>query len=99
VLLDVVRYVGGTANRGITYGGKGRPLGVWCDANFAACRDTRHSTTGWVVTMYRGAVSWSSKKQATTVASTMDAEYQARGAAAREGMSLRKALEEMALLL
>jgi hypothetical protein len=98
VLLDVVRYVGRTESRGITYGGKGHPLGFWCDANFAACRDTRRSTTGWVVTMYGGAVSWSSKKQATAAASTMDAEYQACGAAAREGMSLRKALGEMALL-
>jgi hypothetical protein len=98
VLLDVVRYVGGTASRGITYGGKGHPLGFWCDANFAACRVTRRSTTGWMVTMYGGAVSWSSKKQATAAASTMDAEYQACGAAAREGMSLRKALGEMALL-
>jgi hypothetical protein len=98
VLLDLVRYVGGTASRGITFGGKRQPLGFWCDANFAACKDTRRSTTGWVVTMYGGAVSWSSKKQATTAASTMDAEYQACGAAAREGMSLRKALREMAFL-
>jgi hypothetical protein len=73
-------------------------VGFWCDANFPACKDTWRSTTGWVVTMYGGAVSWSSKKQATTAASTMDAEYQACGAAAREGMSLRKALGEMALL-
>jgi hypothetical protein len=36
VLLDVVRYVGGTISRGITYEGKGHPLGFWCDANFAA---------------------------------------------------------------
>jgi hypothetical protein len=56
VLLDIVRYVGGTASRGIMYGGKGQPLGFWCDANFAACKDTRRSTTGWVVTMYGGAV-------------------------------------------
>jgi hypothetical protein len=82
----------------LTCGGKGHPLGFWCDANFAARRDTLRSTTGWVVTMYGGAVSWSSKKQATAAASTMDAEYQACGAAAREGMSLRKALGEMALL-
>jgi hypothetical protein len=75
VLLDVERYVGETASRGITYGGKGHPLGFWCDANFAACRDTRRSTTGWVVTMYGEAVSWSSKKQATAAASTLDAEY------------------------
>jgi hypothetical protein len=76
-LVDIVRYVGSTAARGITYGGKQKPLGFWCDANFAACQDTRRSTTGWVVTMYGGSVSWSSKKQATTAASTKEAEYQA----------------------
>jgi hypothetical protein len=96
--LDVVRYVGCTAGRGITYGRTAAPLEMWCDANFAACLDTRRSTTGWVVTMYGGAVSWSSKKQATTAASTMEAEYQACGAMAREGLSLLKALVELALL-
>ena len=65
---DVVRYVGHTAGRGITYGRSVAPLEMWCDANFAACLDTRRSTTGWVVTMYGGAVSWSSKKEATTAA-------------------------------
>jgi hypothetical protein len=48
--------------------------------------------------MYGGAVSWSRKKQPTTAASSMDAEYQACGAAAREGLSLIKALGEMGLL-
>jgi hypothetical protein len=48
--------------------------------------------------MYGGAVLWSSKKQSTTAASTMDAEYQACGSAAREGLSLIKALGEMGLL-
>jgi hypothetical protein len=67
---------------------KRQPIEFWCDANLSACRDTRRSTTGWVVTMYGGAVSWLSKKQATTTASTIDAEYQACGAAAWEGMSL-----------
>jgi hypothetical protein len=98
VLLDVARYVRGITSHGITHGGNRQSLGFWCDANFAACKDTRRSTTGWVVIMYGGAVSWSSKKQATTAASTMDAEYQACEAAAREGMSLRKALGETALL-
>jgi hypothetical protein len=97
-MLDVVRYVGSTAGRGLTYGGSDKPLGFWCDANFAACQDTRRSTTGWVVVMYGGAVSWVSKKQPTAAASTMDAEYQACGAAAREGLSLDKALGELALL-
>ena len=97
-LLDVVRYVGSTAERGITYGTSRVPIGIWCDANFAACKDTRRSTTGWAVVMYGAAVSWSSKKQPTTAASTMDAEYQACGSAAREALSLIKQLEELALL-
>lgn len=97
-LLDVVRYVGSTASRGITYGHSGCPVQLFCDANFASCQDTRRSTTGWCATMYGGAVSWQSKKQATTAASTMDAEYQACGAAAREALSLRKGLKELSVL-
>ena len=95
-LLDVTRYVGSTAGRGITFGGVQRPVTVWCDSNFAACMDTRRSTTGWVVTMYGGAVSWQSKKQATTATSTMEAEYQACGSVAREALSLTKGLGELA---
>jgi hypothetical protein len=87
-----------TAGRGLTLGGSDTPVGFWCNANFAACQDTRRSTTGWVVVMYGRAVSWASKKQPTAAASTMDAEYQARGAAARGGLSLGKALGEIALL-
>jgi hypothetical protein len=97
-MLDVVRYVGGTSGRGLPFGGSEQSLWVCCDANFAACHDTRRSTTGWGATMYGGAVSWSSKKQHTAAAPMMDAEYQACGAAAREGLSRIKALGEMGLL-
>jgi hypothetical protein len=97
-LLDVVKYVWCTASRGITFGHKRPPLEVWCDANFAACQDTRRSTTGWVVVMYGGAVAWASKKQPTTAASTMEAEYQACGAVAREGLSLLKMSRDLAQL-
>lgn len=97
-MLNLIRYMGGTAERGITYGRTRVPVKSWCDSNFASCLDTRRSITGWGVTMYGGAVSWSSKKQPTTAASTMEAEYQACGAVAREGISLRKAFDELALL-
>jgi hypothetical protein len=100
VMLDVVRCVGGTSGRGISFRGSEQPLGVWCDANFSARNDTRRSTTGWMAMMYGGAVScsWSSEKQPTAAASTMDAEYQACRAAVGEGLSLNKALSEMGLL-
>ena len=38
-MLDVVRYVGATATRGITYGLLATPCEFWCDAIFAACKE------------------------------------------------------------
>jgi hypothetical protein len=70
-LLNVVRYVGSAAGQGLICGGSDEPVGSWCDASFAACLGTRRSTTGWVVVVYGGAVSWASK-QPTAAASTMD---------------------------
>jgi hypothetical protein len=97
-MLNIIRYVGSTADRGITYGGSDVPVQVWCDANFAACLDTRRSTTGVAIVCFGGAVSWESRKQPTAAASTMDAEYQACGAAARETLSIRKLLHEVSVL-
>jgi hypothetical protein len=70
-LLDVIRYVASTADRGITYGQSETPIEIWCGANFAACPDTRRSVTGWLVVCFGGAVAWESCKQPTTAASTM----------------------------
>jgi hypothetical protein len=58
-MMDVLRYVGSTAERGITYGQSSVPVSIWCDANFAGCPDTRHSVSGWVpvVVCLGGAVS------------------------------------------
>jgi hypothetical protein len=98
-LLDVVGYVACTADRGITYGQSDTPIEIWCDANFAACPDTRHSVTGWVVACFGGAIAWESCMQRTTAASAMDAEYQACGTATREALSLRKLLKEFCIAL
>jgi hypothetical protein len=90
--------MGSTAGRSLTFGGTDKPVGFWCDANFAAYQDTKRSIAGWVVVMHGGAVSWASKKQPTAAASTMDVEHQACGAEVQEGLLLGKALGEMALL-
>jgi hypothetical protein len=97
-MLNVIRYVGCTSNRGITYGHTGVPVEMWCNANFAACLDTRRSVSGWGVVCFGGAVSWESCKQPTAAASTMDVEYQTCGAAARDALSFRKLLREFELL-
>ena len=97
-MLDIIRYVGSTPERGITFGRSDTAIEVWCDANYAACPNTRRSVTGWTVICYGGAISWESCKQPTTAASTMDAEYQACGAVTREVLSLRKLLREYSVL-
>jgi hypothetical protein len=97
-MLNVTRYVGCTSNRGITYGHTGVPMEMWFDAKFAACLDTRRSVSGWVVVCFGGAASWERCKQPTAAASTMDAEYQACGAAAREALSFPKFVREFVLL-
>jgi Reverse transcriptase (RNA-dependent DNA polymerase)/gag-polypeptide of LTR copia-type/Integrase core domain/GAG-pre-integrase domain len=94
-LLDVARYVVATHDWGITYGHSAVPIESWVDASFANCLDTRRSITGYVNTVYGGAVSWSSKKQPTVALSTQEAEYQAMGQAAREVMHLRKLYPEL----
>jgi hypothetical protein len=59
-MLDVMRYVGAIAARGITYGTSNDAVSCWCDSNFATCLDNRQSTTGYVATTYGGAITWSS---------------------------------------
>jgi len=95
----VLRYVAGSIDTGITYGGGGNGAsdGVYgyCDADYAGDLDTRRSTTGYVFLINGGAVSWASKRQATVAASTTEAEYIAAAAAAKEALWLRTLLREL----
>ncbi|GKD13097.1 retrovirus-related pol polyprotein from transposon TNT 1-94, partial [Tanacetum coccineum] len=50
-------------------------LTVYADANHAGCQDTRRSTPGSAQFLRDKLVSWSSKKQKSTVISTTKAEY------------------------
>eukprot|EP00965_Chrysotila_dentata_P143374 4737374-Pleurochrysis_carterae.AAC.1 len=46
----------------------------------------RHSTTGWVFTYGKAAISWSSKKQARVALSSCEAEIVAASEAAKEAV-------------
>ena len=94
----VLRYLAGTPDHGITFGGSGNPQLVgYCDADYAGDIDTRRSTTGYVFTLNGGAISWQSKRQPTVAASTTEAEYMAAAAAVKEALSLRKLLSDFGL--
>ncbi|GAQ93583.1 putative retrotransposon protein [Klebsormidium nitens] len=88
--LGVVRYLAGTAEAGVTFGGSDELLEVFCDADFAGDVDSRRSTTGYVFLMYGGAVSWSSRLQPTVAVSTVEAEFMSAAQAVKEALWFRK---------
>jgi hypothetical protein len=90
----VLRYVKGTAAYGITYS-RGEPLFGYADADWASDRDNRRSTTGYVFMLHGGAVSWKSRLQPTTAASSVEAEYMSASSATREAMFLRKLIADL----
>jgi hypothetical protein len=95
----VLRYLVGTVNVGITYGGANSPglaagLQVHCDADFAADTTASKSTSGYIISINGGAVAWGSKLQGTAAFSTCEAEYQACSTVTKEVLWLRHMLPD-----
>lgn len=62
---EVVRYLAGTADYGLVFGGQRVEEGLfgYSDADFAGCVETRWSTSGVVFLLHGAAVRWASKFQ------------------------------------
>src|SRR5207248_6191367 len=96
-LKRILRYLSGTKEYGIVYGGDTFVLTGWTDSDWAGDLDDSRSTAGYVFLLAGGAVSWASRKQPSVALSTTEAEYMAQKNAATEGIWLRGLLEELAL--
>jgi hypothetical protein len=59
--MGIVRYLVGTADYGLTFGGSRKTLVGYCDVDYAGDLDSRRSTIGYVFLMFAGVVSWSSR--------------------------------------
>ncbi|KAJ9506960.1 hypothetical protein QJQ45_016556, partial [Haematococcus lacustris] len=92
----VLRYLRGTARQGLVFRGScsGELVG-FCDSDYASCKQSRRSTTGYVFILSGATVSVRSKLQTTVATSTTEAEYQAAADATREALFLRKLLHEL----
>jgi len=58
----------------------------YSDANYALCRDTRRSVSGYVFLLNGCAISWLSKKQNSVSTSTTESEYMALATTARQAL-------------
>lgn len=91
----IMRYVAGTVEYGIWYSKKSEcKLIGYTDSDWGGCVNDRKSTSGNVFCIGSGAVSWSSKKQATTALSTSEAEYVAATTSACQAVWLRRLLAD-----
>ena len=71
-----LRYLQGTKGLMLTYR-RSDTLEVvgYSDAEWAGCRDTKKSTSGYIYTLAGGAISWKSSKMSVVASSTMYAEF------------------------
>ena len=75
-LMHIMGYIKNTVDYGITYyQDSDLSPTTFVDADYGGCKDTCQSTSGYVFTMAGGAVTWSSKWQATVALSMVEAEY------------------------
>jgi hypothetical protein len=96
----VLRYLAGTKNHGLCFGGSESNLNEivgYSDADYGGDIETRRSTSGSIFKLNGGPVTWSSKKQPIVVLSTMESEYIAASDTGREAKWLRLLLSELGL--
>ena len=78
-----MRYVKHTANFGLLYTSSGKsPADPWTlsasvDSDWASCKDTRRSRTGWLVWLNNDLICFGSKLQPAVARSSAEAEYMA----------------------
>eukprot|EP00253_Pinus_taeda_P020565 PITA_20565 len=96
-------YLRDTSDYGLCY--QGRPgldkvldIHGFVDADWAGDLDQRRSTSGYVLNLFRGAVSWMSKKQFVVALSTTEVEYMAATHASKEVVWLQRLCSSMGLV-
>lgn len=93
---NVLRYLKGSKKHGILLRKNGESgLAVWVDSDWAGCKDTRRSTSGYVVTVHGNAIIWKSQRQTFPARSTAEAEYIACSEAFADAKWLKTLMNEL----
>jgi len=95
----VLRYLKGTLGSGLFFSTTGSPqLKAFSDANWAGCRDSRRSITGFSIYLGHSLIFWRSKKQPTVSRSSSEAEYKASVSTTCEVQWLTYLLQDLRIL-
>lgn len=87
--LHVLRYMKNNPTQGILMSSEPNfILQAYRDSDWAACSQTRHSVSGFYITLGNSPLSWKSKKQSTIALSSAEVEYR----------SMRRVCSELAWL-
>ena len=94
--IRVLRYLKGTKSLSLVLRGT-RPSSLigWSDADYANCKDTSRSVSGYCYSLGGAMVSWRSRKQRLVADSTCYAEYIALHESSHEAMFLRQLLDAL----
>ena len=101
----VLRYLKGTAERGLEFGrptetslsGSDVHVTAYADASFGTGGTDGKSTTGWYCMIAGDTISWASKKQSNVALSSCEAELYAETSCVQEVLWTRHILEELEL--
>ncbi|KAH9685636.1 Integrase catalytic domain-containing protein [Citrus sinensis] len=91
----ILRYIRGTSDVALCYGGLEFTVKDYVDSDFAGDLDKIKSTTGYMFTLAGAAVSWVSKLQTVVALSTAEAEYMTATQACKEAIWIQRLLEEL----
>ena len=91
----VLRYIRGTSGVALCYGGSEFTVRGYMDLDFAGDLDNRKSTTSYVFTLVRAAVSWVSKLPTVVALSATEAEYMTVIQACKEAIWIQMLLEAL----
>lgn len=92
----VLRYLKGSPGTGISFNpSESLCLKAFADSDWAKCRMTRRSVTGYTVFLGSNLVSWKSKKQSVVARSSAEAEYRAMCTVTCEVIWVLKILDEL----
>ncbi|MBW0509144.1 hypothetical protein O181_048859 [Austropuccinia psidii MF-1] len=74
----LLRYLIGTISLALTLGGNSLSLQTFSDADYANCKDTRKSMTGYMTMISNSCINWKIKKQSTISTSSCESKYKAQ---------------------